>query len=188
MFFYLQNYFFMKTLIYIAFVGLFLCQTLSLSAQYEEPKSLHRNFHPARIFSVEVLTTVGIGRSHNTFLCFDNQYALWQRPQQFISLKTGVGMGFMRNDYGKLASLAMPLQLIYAAGKKGHFFEASMGARFIVGFSLSEGIQVVPFITPTLGYRFQIPRQVFFSSYAGLQYHPNLGISPFIGLGVGYDY
>jgi len=178
----------MKSLIYIVFLGLLLCQSFALLAQIGEPKLPNHNFHPARIFSVEVLTTIGLGRSQNTFLCFDNQYALWQRPKQFLSLKTGVGMGFMRNDYGKLASLAMPLQLLYACGKKGHFFEASMGARFIVGFSLSEGIQVVPFITPTIGYRFQIPRQVFFTSYTGLQYHPNLGISPFVGIGVGYDY
>lgn len=169
---------------------LFLLSSLSiqLSAQYEDPNSFQRAFHPNRIFSVEVTTTLGIGKASSTFLNFNTQYSLWQRPHQFINLQTGLGLGFMRNDYGKLASLSAPLGILYAYGKKGHFFEGALATRFNIGFSLAEGFQVVPFLTPTIGYRFQIPKEVYFHAQAGLQYHPNLGFAPLIGIGVGYDY
>ncbi len=159
-----------------------------LWAQYEDPSSFQRAFHPNRIFSVEVTTTMGVGTASSTFLNFNTQYALWQRPYQFINLQTGIGAGFMRNDYGKLASFSVPLGLVYGYGKKGHFFEAALGPRFNVGFSLAEGMQVVPFLMPTLGYRYQIPKEVYFHFQAGMQYHPNLGVAPLVGIGVGYDY
>jgi hypothetical protein len=173
----------------ILFTLLLSISLLPLSkAQLNSSHKFFESYHPARIFSVEISTTFGVGKSQNTFLFFDTQYALWQRPQQFLSLKTGGGVGFMRNNFGKLASFGMPLQLVYAIGKNGHFFESSMGCRFILGYSLAEGFQVVPFIMPTVGYRYQIPKEVFFNFYGSVQYHPNLGFSPLIGVGVGYDY
>ena len=96
-----------------------------VKAQLNSSHKFFERYHPARIFSIEISTTFGVGKSQNTFLFFDTQYALWQRPQQFLSLKTGGGVGFMRNNFGKLASFGMPLQLVYAIGKNGHFFESS---------------------------------------------------------------
>ena len=158
------------------------------NSQLNSSHKFFESFHPARIFSVEISTTFGVGKSQNTFLFFDTQYSLWQRPQQFLTLKTGGGVGFMRNNFGKLVSFGMPLQLVYAIGKKGHFFFLFMGCRFVLCYSLAEGFQVVPFIMPTIGYRYQIPKEVFFNFYGSVQYHPNLGFSPLIGVGVGYDY
>lgn len=178
----------MKRYIYLI-VGLLLILFIqSAKAQVEEPNAFHRKFHPNRIFSLDMSSTFGMGKSGSTFLFFDNQYSLWQRPHQFLMIKTGIGVGFMRNDFGKLASVGSPLALVYGVGKKSHFFEASMGGRFIVGFSLTEGFQVVPFLMPTVGYRYQIPKEVYFHAYAAMQYHPNLGFAPILGIGVGYDY
>ena len=167
---------------------LIFASTADLYAQYKEASKFYKNFHPPRIFSVEVSSTIAIGQSQSIFLFFDNQFTLYQKPQEFISLKTGIGLGYMRNSFGKLATLALPLQLIYAIGKNGHFFETSLGGRLNFGFSLGSNLQVVPFLVPTIGYRYQIPGKVFFTFYSAVQYHPNLGISPFLGLGVGYDY
>jgi hypothetical protein len=173
------------TLYLFLILSLFLSET---KAQLNSSHKFFESFHPGRIFSVEISSTFGVGKSQNTFLFFDTQYSLWQRPLQFLTLNTGGGVGFMRNNFGKLASFGMPLQLVYAVGKNGHFFETSMGCRFILGYSLAEGFQVVPFIMPTIGYRYQIPKEVFFNFYGAVQYHPNLGFSPLIGVGVGYDY
>jgi hypothetical protein len=159
-----------------------------LNAQFSETDKFFKNFHPIRIFSVEVSSTIAIGSTQSIFLYFDNQYTLYQKPQEFISLKTGIGLGYMQSSFGKLATLGLPLQLIYAIGKNGHFFETSLGGRLNFGFSLGTNIQVIPFLIPTIGYRYQIPRKVYFNVYSAVQYHPNFGISPFLGLGVGYDY
>lgn len=176
----------LKYSVFILFIStMFL---LSAKAQLSDSYKFVKNFHPNRIFSVELSTTFGIGKSQNTFLFFDTQYSLWQRPSQLLTLKTGGGLGFMRNNFGKLASFGLPIQLVYAVGKQGHFFEGSVGSRFILGYSLAEGFQIVPFLMPTIGYRYQIPKEVFFNFYCAVQYHPNLGFSPLIGVGVGYDY
>jgi hypothetical protein len=177
----------MKIYIYLV-IGLLTLLSQNGQAQFDEPSSFQRNFHPTKIFSVDVSSTMGIGNSGSTFLFFDNQFSLWQRPKQFLMLKTGIGVGFMRNDFGKLASVGSPLALVYCAGKKSHYFEASMGGRFIVGFSMTEGFQVVPFLMPSVGYRYQIPKEVYFHTYVAMQYHPNLGFAPILGIGVGYDY
>ncbi len=178
----------MKYALYILMWAFLIKHASFVSAQLVSSHRFFDNYHPNRIFSVELSSTLGIGNSQNTFLFFDTQYSLWQRPKQFLYLKTGGGLGFMRNNFGKLASLGLPLQLVYAAGKNAHFFEASLGSRVILGFSLAEGLQIVPFLMPTIGYRYQIPKEVFFNFYTAVQYHPNLGFAPLIGVGVGYDY
>ncbi len=177
----------MKIHQYISFLSLLLFYSFSVKGQLNTSSQFYKNYHPTRIFSVELSSTVGIG-PQNTSLFFNTQYAIWQRPEQFLSLKTGVGVGFMRNSFGKMASLGMPLQLVYAVGKNGHFFETTFGGRFLLGFSLAEGIQVIPFAIQSIGYRYQIPKEVFFNVFTAVQYHPNLGFSPMLGIGVGYDY
>ncbi len=171
--------------VFLLLFSMFLSET---KAQLNSSHKFFESFHPSRIFSVEVSTTFGIGKSQNTFLLFNTQYSLWQRPKQFLMLKTGGGVGFMRNNFGKLVSFGMPLHLLYSIGNNGHFFESSLGCRFVLGYSLAEGFQVVPAIMPTIGYRYQIPKEVFFNFYTSIQYHPNLGFSPLVGVGVGYDF
>jgi hypothetical protein len=178
----------MKTISFINLAGFILLTCFSANAQINSSSRFYKNYHPTRIFSVELSSTLRIGPQQNTTLFLNTQYALWQKPEQFLSLKTGVGVGFMRNSFGKMAAIGMPLQLVYAVGKNGHFFEITSGARFMLGFSLPEGLQVVPFAMQTIGYRYQIPKEVFFNVFAALQYHPNLGFSPMLGIAVGYDY
>jgi len=174
--------------IFTYFVGFLLLTQVSF-AQYSAPTSLNQDFHPTRIFSVEISSTIGIGQAQGTLMFFNNQYSIWQRPKQFLNIQTGIGAGFMSNDFGKLLTFGAPLGLVYVlGGQRGHYFEMNIGTRFLVGFSLAEGFQVVPLFTPSIGYRYQIPGEVFFHVFSAIQYHSNLGVVPFVGIGVGYDY
>jgi len=160
----------------------------SLQAQYEPAEHSRLNYHPRRVFSVELVSTFNVGPSQSSFMYFNTQYSLWQRPLQQLNLQTGVGLGFMQNNYGKMVAMSVPLRLLYAYGRQGHFIEAGLGANLNLGYSLADGGNLVPVALPSLGYRYQIPQAVFFHAYLGLQYHPKLGASPLIGIAVGYDY
>jgi len=160
----------------------------SLKAQYEVAERKRPQYHPQRLFSVELVSTVGLGPSQSSFMYFNTQYSLWQRPLQQLNLQTGVGLGFMQNNYGKMVAMSVPLRLLYAYGSRGHFIEAGLGANVNLGYSLADGGNFVPVALPSLGYRYQIPGTVFFHAYLGLQYHSKLGASPLIGIAVGYDY
>ena len=166
----------------------FIFWALLATAQYEKPQDHRPKYHPQRIFSVELLSTLGFGAAQNSFMYFNTQYSLWQRPYQQINIQGGMGLGFMYNSYGRMPALSLPLRLFYAYGQQGHFIEWGIGANFDFGYSLPDGGHFIPQTVSSLGYRYQIPEKVFFHAYLGLQYHHKLNVSPLIGIAVGYDY
>ncbi len=173
--------------LYITFIIFCLSMTF-LKGQINSSGRFYKNYHPTRIFSLEVNSTIGIGKTQNNFMLFNTQYSFYQKPNYFFSLKSGIGMGYVKNSFGKLVSADIPVNLIFATGKNPHFFETSFGTSFVVGYSLANGFQVIPFIVQTLGYRYQIAGKVFLNPYLAILFHPNLGFSPSLGIGVGYDY
>lgn len=160
----------------------------SAVAQYQPLDNHQVKYHPKRLFSVELSSTVGLGEAQNSSIYFNTQYNLWQRPFQQLNLQIGAGLGVMHNNYGRMLALSSPWRLFYAYGKQGHFLELGLGASFSLGYSLTEGTHFIPIALPSLGYRYQIPQKVFFQAYLSWQYHPDLGASPLIGIAVGYDY
>lgn len=174
----------------IKYVFLF-CFTVFLlsyiNAQEIDP-SKKVKFHPEKFFAIELYSTIGLGKSSNTFIQLSHYYTFSQKKNSYLDFKTGIGVGYMNNFFGKLVTLTLPLDLEYCYGKRGHYLETGVGGRLNFGFSLAQGVQVIPLIHPYLGYRYQVMGQVFFKTNLGFQYHPNLGFSPIIQAGIGYDY
>jgi len=169
-------------------VAIILFNFTNLNGQINTSNRFYKNYHPTRIFSLEVNSTIGLGKTQNNFMLFNTQYSFYQKPNYFFSLKSGIGMGYLKNSFGKLVAADIPINLIFATGKNAHFFETSFGTSFILGYSLANGFQAIPFIVQTFGYRYQIAGKVFLNPYLAMLFHPNLGFSPSIGIGVGYDY